>query len=261
MSYTPAELSWIALSILLISMNKGGFPIGVVALPLLILMWPGSHDPARTAVAFMLPLLCLMDVCALGFYRRHILWRRVVPLFPGMVAGVVVASVLFVSKEGALLAVSDRWIKLSIGVLGLLFVLYQGLRRQILSTLETKGVPGPGQCALFGFGTGITSTLAHAAGPIMRMYLLPQHLGKMNLAGTTVGYFFVLNLVKMVPFAALGRIEKPNLLLGAALVPVIPVGVLLGYVLVRITNPRYYIAFIYAMLFFTSCMLIYRALG
>ena len=194
-TYSLVELAWIALCIMLIGMSKGGFPVGSIALPALILIWPGQVEPAKTVVAFMLPVLCVMDVVALAFYRGHILWRRLVPMLPGTLLGVAVGSMLFVSKEAAMLTVSDRWLKLCIGVLGIGFVLYYATRKWILRRLDAGATPGRAKTGTLGFLAGFTSTLAHAAGPVLQMYLLPQRLAKLHFAGTTVAFFFLLNLV------------------------------------------------------------------
>ena len=259
-THSLVELTWIALCIMLIGMSKGGFPVGSIALPALILIWPGHVEPAKTVVAFMLPVLCVMDVVALAFYRRHILWRRLVPMLPGTLLGVAVGSMLFVSKEAAMLTVSDRWLKLCIGVLGIVFVLYYATRKWILRRLDEGATPGPAKTGTLGFLAGLTSTLAHAAGPVLQMYLLPQRLDKLHFAGTTVAFFFMLNLVKVVPFALLGRIETGNLLLAAHMLPVIPIGVGTGYFLVRLLRNRHYVGFIYVMLLCTSALLIVKAI-
>ncbi len=44
------------------------------------------------------------------------------------------------------------------------------------------------------------------------------------------------------------------------ILPVIPIGVLLGYLIVQVMRERYYIRFIYLSLFITSILLIYRAI-
>ena len=93
------------------------------------------------------------------------------------------------------------------------------------------------------------------------MYLLPQKLNKLHFAGTTAAFFWVLNLVKLAPFAILGRIETGNLLLAAWMLPVIPLGVGIGYLAVRLLKPRYYVGLIYAVLLGTSIILIVRALA
>lgn len=47
--------------------------------------------------------------------------------------------------------------------------------------------------------SGLTSTIAHAGGPPLSVYLLPQQLEKAVLVGTTVIFFAVINAVKLVP--------------------------------------------------------------
>ena len=258
-AYAPMELGWIGLSVFLLGMAKGGVPVGTVALPILILIWPVEHQAGRAAVAFVLPLLCIMDIFAIAFFRKYILWKHIRPLLPSTLLGVVVASMLFVSSEQALLAVSDRTLKTCIGVLGLLFVAYQAMRRWILHRLAEAALPPGLQHILFGIGAGLTSTLAHAAAPLMQMYLLPKRLDRLNFAGTMAGFFFLLNLIKLLPFAALGRFNMPDLALGLMLVPLIPLGVATGFLIVRSCKTRVYIGFIYTILFVTSVTLLIKA--
>lgn len=257
-SYSILDLFWIGLSLFLIGMSKGGFPVGAIALPILILVWPTQAQAARAAVGFMLPMLCLMDLVALSFYRRHVQWGRLIYLMPAAVLGVAVASGLFVSDESALIAVSDRALKILIGVLGILFVVYFAAKKWILKHIHTSH-PTWTTGSLFGFAAGITSTLAHAAGPVMQMYLLPQHLDKKKFAGTGCAFFWMLNLIKLLPFTLLGRIQAENLKLGAALLPVIPFGVALGWWLTHKTDQKHYTILIYAVLLITSMALIVKA--
>jgi uncharacterized membrane protein YfcA len=257
--YAALDLLWIGLSLFLIGMSKGGFPVGTIALPLLILVWPAQAQAARAAVGFMLPMLCVMDIVALAFYWRQVQWGRLIFLMPATLTGVAVASLLFVSDEAALIAVSDRALKISIGTLGILFVIYFAAKKWILRHIhasEPNWVKGSG----FGFAAGITSTLAHAAGPVMQMYLLPQHLEKKQFAGTSCAFFWMLNLIKLLPFAMLGRIQPDNLKLGTILLPVIPLGVAFGWVLMHKTHQRHYTALIYTVLLITSITLILKAL-
>ncbi|MEE9369039.1 MAG: sulfite exporter TauE/SafE family protein [Pontiella sp.] len=257
--YAVLDLFWIGLSLFLIGMSKGGFPVGAIALPILILVWPAQAQAARAAVGFMLPMLCLMDIVALLFYWRHVQWGRIVYLLPAMFAGVLVASYLFVSDESALIAVSDRALKIMIGTLGILFVVYFAAKKWILRHIHASE-PNWTKGSVFGFSAGITSTLAHAAGPVMQMYLLPQQLEKKKFAGTSCAFFWLMNLIKLVPFTMLGRIQPDNLKLGAVLLPVIPVGVALGWWLTHKTEQKHYTILIYAVLLLTSIALILKAL-
>lgn len=259
-AYDFTDLVWIALSLLLTAMAKGGFPVGSIAMPLLILLWPGQSQAARAAVAFMLPMLCVMDAGAVVLYRRHIDWSRVRAMLPGTVAGVTLAAALFISDQHALIVITDATLRIAIGVLGLLFTLWFATRKWILARMERTPAPGPKACFAYGTTAGITSSLAHAAGPVMQMVLLPQKLPKMRFAATNCAYFFVLNLLKLVPFVLLGRIQPDHLRLGLVMLPVIPVGVLAGYGLVRFTRDHHYAAFIHIVLAITSVVLILNGL-
>lgn len=258
--YSWLQLAGIGLPVLMMSMVKGGFPIASLAAPLMVLLWPSPDAAARRAVAFMLPMLCLMDIVAVLLYRRHIRWDLLRPIFPGMLLGVVLGTLLFVSQEKSLVSIPDRTLKMAIGSVGIIFVLYRIFSVRILRRLEAHH-PGHLGAAGFGLTAGLTSTLAHAGGPVMHMYLLPRRLPKMGYAATTCGFFWVLNLVKVPPFIWGGRFRVDDLLLGALMLPLVPVGVLLGYGLVHITNPKAYVGLIYTALTVTSVMLIIRGLG
>lgn len=180
-AYGAVDLFWIGLSLFLVGMGKGGFPVGAVALPILILAWPAQANSARAAVGFMLPMLVLMDVVAVIFYRGQILWDRLARLMPATILGVVVASVLFVS-DSARIAVSDGALKFLIGLLGIVFVVYFAIKKWILGHIH-ESRPTWGKSSVFGFAAGMVSTLAHSAGPVLQMYLLPQRLEKNSLRG------------------------------------------------------------------------------
>ncbi len=255
------SIVWTSVSVFLIGVSKGGIPVGPIALPLLILAWPGETEQAKSAVAFMLPLLCIMDIIAVAFFRRHFDWQRLKPLMPGSIAGILLGSILFVSRDAARLSIPDAGIKFCIGLVGLGFVFKQAARKWVLrKVMVNNAVPGIAKGTAYGFCGGFISTLAHASGPILQMYLLPQGLDKMVFAGTTAVYFCILNLLKMIPFIYLGRIETDNLVIGAYMLPLIPAGVALGYFLVKVLKEAHYTGLIYCILFFTSITLIVKSL-
>ena len=49
--------------------------------------------------------------------------------------------------------------------------------------------------------------------------MLPQRLDKLTLVGTTVIFFAILNLMKIVPYFALGQFSPRNLATSAVLLP------------------------------------------
>lgn len=251
---------WIGISIviLIMGMSKGGLPIAGVALPLLVLIWPEKGQAARSAVAFMLPLLCAMDLVGVMLYRGKPDWSHVKKLLPATLIGILVASIFFVSDKG--ISVSDQMLKLMIGFLGLLFTGWQFWGRKRFAQQQTMIRSGTNRARVYGFFGGFTSTIAHAAGPVLQMYFLGTGLHKTQFAATTIYYFIFLNAVKLIPFTMLGRFTKEQLICDAKMLPLIPVGVLLGYFIVRIMKEEHYTRFIYITLFLTSSLLIYRSL-
>ncbi|HEY7776211.1 MAG TPA: TSUP family transporter, partial [Kineobactrum sp.] len=87
---------------------------------------------------------------------------------------------------------------------------------------------------------GFTSFSIHAGGPPFTLYLLPKGLPPLLFAGTAVVFFAVVNVVKLVPYYALGQFNTTNLLYSLVLVPLAPLGVALGHMLVRRSNPTIY---------------------
>lgn len=261
--YTSNQIIWIAISVFSVGIGKGGFPLGGLALPLLILVWPEQASAARNVVAFLLPLLSAMDIVSLIFYRKNIEWRRIVPLIPGTLIGVAIASVLFVSDSAAIVSMSDRVLKIVIGTISITFVGFRMANKWIVTKIRTSSsgeTPGKLRSLLMGTGAGVLSTISHSAGPVAIMYFVPQNLGKLKLAGTMAGFFWGLNLVKLLPFGLLGRLEVGNLLLGVWMLPVIPLGVGTGYLLVRLLKEKHYLGLIYVALSITSLLLIRRAI-
>ncbi len=258
LGYTTWDMIWLALSVFLLGMGKGGFPIGPVALPLLVLLWPGHNGGPRQAVAFMLPLLCAMDIVAVGLYRKHIQWHRLIPLIPGTIAGVALAGIMLSSPEHSGLALSNQALRLIIGLIGLGFVLYRILRRRLLARLSGR-TSGGARGLIFGAAAGVASTIAHAAGPLAQMYFLPQGMKKFSLAGTIAAFFFGLNLIKLVPFIVNRQLTAHVLMLDLIVLPVVPLGVLAGYGMVRWCREDWYIPFLYVVLTVTSLTLVGRA--
>lgn len=87
-------------------MSKGGLPVSGAALLIMVLFWPDQENGARAVISFKLPLLCLMDVLGAFLYRGKPDWHNLLHLTPAVVAGILVASFIFVA-EGSF-SVSDK---------------------------------------------------------------------------------------------------------------------------------------------------------
>lgn len=210
-----------SMAMVLVGISKAGFGggVGIVALPLI-----ANVVPADRAVGLMLPLLIVADLFATGTHfrkqsRRHMGW-----LLSGAVTGIVVGSaVLWVLTEQGTLTF---WLNLLVGSLCLFFVVVQCYR--LAGGAVPHVPPGPWGGRGTGLLAGLTSTLAHSAGPVVSIYLLEQRLAKGVLVGTMVLFFLIVNVAKLPTFLWLGLINPATLLEGLWFVPLIPVGVVMG---------------------------------
>jgi uncharacterized membrane protein YfcA len=138
----------------------------------------------------------------------------------------------------------EAWIRLILGAIAIGFVLQRYLLRAGAKAAERSTIKGLFWSAF----SGLTSTIAHAGGPPLSVYLLPQQLEKAVLVGTTVIFFAVINLVKLVPYAWLGLFDARNLVTSLVLSPLAPVGIGLGVFLMRRTSERLFYRIAYALL-------------
>jgi uncharacterized membrane protein YfcA len=174
---------------------KAGFGggIGIVATPLLALAMPVSD-----AAALMLPLLIACDIFAVRHYYNSFDGKSVKRLLPGALLGIGAGASFF-----GYFSQHERILQVGLGVLALLFVLFQLSRAFVLGAAE-KRHPGVLEGVLMGTISGFTSTIAHAGAPPVVVYLLPQQLPRNLFVGTTVVFFATINLIKVPPYWGLG---------------------------------------------------------
>jgi uncharacterized membrane protein YfcA len=234
-------------AVILVGIAKAGFGggVGVVATPILALT-----VPVTDAAALMLPLLILCDLFSVSHYRTNFDRRSVTWLLPGAMLGIALGAFAFGYFQG-----NEHILKVGIGILAIAFVLYQALRRVIEGALERHD-PSAFEGVLLGGLSGFTSTLAHAGGPPIAIYLLPQQLPRERFVGTTVIYFAAVNAVKLVPYQYLGLLTVGNLSTILLLSPLTYVGVRLGIFLNQRFNDTWFNRLIYAVLFVTGIKLI-----
>lgn len=224
--------------------SKGGFGsgLGIVSVPLMALTVPVTE-----AAAIMLPILCVMDLAALWAYRRR--WDRenMKIMLPAGLAGLVLGALTF-------RYINEAGLKLVLGTVAVGFVIYHwsDAARRLTKARPSK-LKGYFWCCVSGY----TSTLTHAGGPPMSIYLLPQRLDKALLAGTAVVFFAVMNYVKLLPYFWLGLFDARNLSTAATLAPIGVLGIMAGvWVRQRISEALFY-RLCYGFLLLTGGKLLY----
>lgn len=84
-----------------------------------------------------------------------------------------------------------------------------------------------------GVAAGVTSTLAHAGGPPVMIYLLSKERSRIRFVATTVFFFTAINLVKLPFYIGLGLFRFETLRLSLLFLPLVPLGVWCGMHLLR----------------------------
>lgn len=233
--------------VFLVGMSKGGFGggLGTLAVPLLALM----IDP-RFAAAILLPILCSMDAFSLWSFRGTWDKLNLKILLPGALLGTIAGALTFEITNA-------DWIRLIIGLLSIYFVGHYFWGRQFLEELRERK-PNKVAGTFWGGIAGYVSYIAHAGGPPVAIYLLPQHLSKSVLAGTTILFFAIINFIKLVPYVWLGQITSASFFTSLALLPLAPLGVWLGVYLHHRVSDRIFYWVSYGFLFLAGVKLLYE---
>jgi hypothetical protein len=246
--YSAAFYTAATLGILLTGIFKGGFgggPGGIAVALMSMFVAPAD------AAGIVLPILCAMDIFGLLAYRGNWSRHHVRVLIPGALVGIVLGSLAFG-------VVPVEWVRLLIGVIAVAFALNRWF--DIAQRLGARaGKPGRAIGFVSGAVSGLTSTMAHAGGPPLLVYLLPQRMDKTIFVGTSVVFFAIVNYLKLIPYSLLGQLSASNLGLSLLFAPLAPLGIWLGLHLERRIPEKPFYRLNYAILFATGCKLIYDA--
>jgi len=216
--------------VILVGMSKGGFGggLGTLAVPLLSLL----IDP-RLAAAILLPILCGMDAVSLWSFRGTWDKNNLKILLPGALLGTIAGALTFQVTNADM-------VRLIVGLLSIYFVGHYLWGKHFLESLNQQQ-PSSVRGTFWGALAGYVSYIAHAGGPPIAIYLLPQRLSKTALAGTTILFFSIINFIKLIPYAWLGQINGESFFTSLVLLPLAPIGVQLGvYLHNRVSDKVFY---------------------
>jgi len=243
MNVTPDPLFYplAIIAVTALGLSKGGFAgVGVISTPLLATILPPLQ-----AAAILLPILVVQDMISVWVYRHDWSAWHLKVMLPGGLIGIGVAWALATE-------VSDAFVRLVIGLIGVSFALNAWFGRQSLQPKQPS-IPGG---LFWGVVAGFTSTLSQAGGPPFQVYVLPQRLPKLTLVGTYTIYFAALNLLKIGPYFALGQFSSANFASSVLLLPVAVAANFLGIWLVRRTPTGLFYQIAYVLVFLISLELI-----
>ncbi|MCX7561037.1 sulfite exporter TauE/SafE family protein [Sulfitobacter sp. F26204] len=236
-------------AVIFAGVSKAGFGSGAAfasATVLALVVEPGM------ALGIMLPLLMLIDVSSLKPY-----WRRwstpdvrllVIGGLPGVVAGALLYRVA-----------SPDLLRLLIGSVSVVFVLWRISLATGAVRITNERMPDSAGL-LFGTIAGFTTFISHAGGPPASIFLLSRGLTKTQFQATTVILFWMLNIAKFLPYAALGMFTSQSFLANIVLAPFALLGTWIGVRAHHIVPERLFFGTTYVLLMVTGTKLIWDGL-
>ncbi len=241
-------------AVLITGVSKAGFGggIGILAIPLTALA-TGSHK----MLGLTLPVLIACDIFSNLHYIGDQDWPRLRPLLWGAIVGVGIGTGILIGLQSMVPADFGNVMNLIVGVICFLVVLGQAYRLsgRELPTLPAHPASGFGVGAL----AGCVSTINHAAGPIVTVYLLQEKLPKKLMVGTLLMYFLLINTAKVPSYVVLGFITKETLLDSLWFLPLIPIGTLLGAWMNKKMTDKWFNIIMYTATAITAAFMIYKS--
>ena len=245
----------------MIGIAKSGFGggLGLIVVPIVTLILPMAGDyRGDDALGLLLPLLIVGDVIAVWQYRREVTWPIVGRLLPGAAVGILLGTgLIWFLKQHADLAAA--LINLEIGFESILLVSMTWYRQW--RGKQQKLLPEPWRALGTGTFAGASSTLAHAAGPIIAMYLLPLELGRLSMVATSAMFFFCANTAKLPTYWWAGQFEKISVPFALLFFPMVLAGAILGRWLVKKVSDQVFKQIVYISVFVLGGYLFYKGLA
>jgi uncharacterized protein len=184
--YSLTEWILILLAAFIIGLSKAGLKgIDMMNVTIMAIVFGG-----KASTGIVLPLLCVADILAVSYYRRHIVWTHFWKLIPWMVIGILIG--VYVGKD--LNEAVFRKLMSGIIILTVIIMIALELRKQPISIPSNKLF-----VANMGLLSGFTTMLGNLAGAFSNIYFLAMRMQKNDFIGTAAWVFLVINLFK-VPF-------------------------------------------------------------
>ena len=232
-------------AVLLLGVSKSGFGAGFgsLAVPMMALA-----VSVPQAAAILMPVLLLMDILGMAAFRKDFDLKLLKFLIPCGLVGIVLGALLFKLLDAGTVA----------GMVGVFTLLF--LAQRLLFAPKADSLPPPRWMgAILTATAGFTSFIAHAGGPPISAYVIPLRLSPLKFTATMAFFFFVINLAKWIPYAWLGLLDTRNMATSLVLLPIAPIGVLVGVRLARRINPVLFYRLLYLGMFLTGIKLVWDA--
>jgi len=252
-------LPWIIIctAIFFIGLSKSGLGagLGLIVVPIVAVTLDYTPLGSKAALGLLLPLLILGDVISLTQYRKIFDFSKVRSLVIPTAVGVGIGSLLLYSIHNT---GNDKLIaallRLEIGLESIFLVSLHWWRQY--KGMQQSLMPEPRRSWITGIFIGVSTTLAHAAGPIMTAFLLPLKLERRVFVGTVAVFFFFVNSSKLPAYYLAGQFDSVPYALVLKLAPLVVLGALCGFWLIKRLTDQSFFRFVYIAVFVIGVYLV-----
>lgn len=247
----PIVLVCSIIAVTLAGLSKGGFGgiMGMLGVPIMAI----AMSPIQAA-AILLPILIIMDLFSLWSWRKDFDLQTLKIMLPGAVIGIAIGGLTAAYT-------SENLVRLLVGIIAVSFVGYF-LIDKFVNRKKQKD-PKPANTISGGFWgiiSGYTSFVSHTGGPPYQVYTLPLGHSPRIYTGTSVRFFFIVNVIKLVPYFALGQFDTTNLQTSFALMPLAAAATITGAWIIKRMHSEIFYPFMYMIMFIAGMKLIYDGL-
>lgn len=205
--------------------NGVGVGAGIFLLPFLSLVLP-----AKFALGLGAPTMLVSDITGVVYYWKEWDKKELLLLLPPAFLGVILGASIIKS-------VPNEVFRFWVGIFAAAFSVYHLLKLKFPKHEETArrsgGISRPRKLlsVLFGFLGGLASSVIHAGGLVMSVYLIQSSKDKRAFVGTFVLFFAITNSLKVMAYLRIDILTAKMALLVAGISPLIILGGFLGNVL------------------------------
>lgn len=144
---------------------------------------------SKASTGIVLPLLCVADIMAVIYYKRHVQWPQFWKLIPWMMVGILMG--VYVGKD-----LNEALFR----KLMALIIIFTVVMMVTMEFRKTNKIPNNKLFVIStGLAAGFTTMLGNLAGAFANIYFLAMRMSKNDFIGTAAWVFLVINLFKL-PF-------------------------------------------------------------
>lgn len=245
-------IAWlvVCLAVFLIGLAKSGLGAGLALVVVPICAIALDHTPRGSdkTLGLLLPLLLVGDVLSVWQYRRLFDFALIRPLvLPALVGIAIGSAVLWLIHSQANQARIAGLVRLEIGLECVALVALHWYR--VWRGDAVRLMREPLRAWIAGTYTGISTTLAHAAGPVVAMYLLPLKPDRRAFVGSSAVFFALANATKLPGYWMAGQFAGVDAIIALRLVPLVVFGAIVGFWLNKRMTDFGFLRFVYAATF------------